>query len=37
LGELTDNKTKGIEEKYAIKRIPKAEILKRKLTANIKL
>lgn len=37
LAELKENKAKGINEKYAIKRVIKNEIYRKKLTANIKL
>jgi hypothetical protein len=37
LAELKENKAKGISEKYAIKRVIKSEIFRKKLTANLQL
>lgn len=37
LAELKENKDKGFIEKYAIKRVLKSEIIKKKLTANLQL
>lgn len=37
LGELKENQTEGIVQRYAIKRMKKADVIKKRLTESLRL